>query len=111
MEAKRLLEMIADGSAVPLHIMSRESFKKAHIPTSIWIPLNFVEEHIFSGINNSKLIVPYCKNSSCMSSKIATDILNNCGFRAERYQGGIEEWVSLGMPVEHSDQTDQDEPT
>lgn len=103
MKAEILLDLIRNNAAIPLHIMSKEAYSKAHIPGSVWIPINRIEQHFFEGLDRKKLIVPYCKNSSCMSSKIAADILAENGFIVERYEGGIEEWLALDFPVEHSD--------
>lgn len=103
MQAEKLLNLIEEEKAIPLHVMSRESFLKEHIPGSVWIPLNRVEEHFFEGLDIKKIIVPYCKNSSCMSSVIAMRVLKEHGFQAERYPGGIEEWKELGLKIESGD--------
>ena len=98
--AQELLQLLLNGSVLPVHIMSRNAFIEYRIKTSIWKPFNKIEDHDFSYLDMNKTIVTYCKNESCMSSVFAAEILRENGFKAFAYRGGIEEWRSLGYPSE-----------
>jgi rhodanese-related sulfurtransferase len=46
-------------------------------------------------------IVTYCSNQACPNSQRVADRLTALGYtNVRKYAGGIEDWVSAGLPVE-----------
>jgi rhodanese-related sulfurtransferase len=69
-----------------------EQFKDAHIPGSIAMDLEDIQEKTKDWPKDTR-IVTYCANYFCPSSKQAFDILKKLGFtNVKVYKAGISEW-------------------
>lgn len=82
---------------VLINVLPRSEFNKAHIRTSINIPLersdfeDVVEE--VAGSRDRDVIV-YCANFDCDASQKAARKLDSAGFaRVFDYEGGTEDWL------------------
>lgn len=53
-----------------------------------------------SELRQDKEVITYCSGPACGASKRAADWLEQSGFRASHYAGGLEEWIESGLPVD-----------
>jgi rhodanese-related sulfurtransferase len=76
------------------------AYDRLHIPGS----LNFNDyKDAAARLSPDQEIVIYCTNQACPASYRAYYQLLNMGFtKIARFDGGIEEWMEAGLPVEGS---------
>jgi rhodanese-related sulfurtransferase len=74
-------------------------FRTKHIPGS----LHFKDaSEMLSTLRKDDEIVVYCTNPPCLASVAAYHRLVQEGYtNVRRYAGGIEDWESAGLPLEH----------
>jgi rhodanese-related sulfurtransferase len=81
-------------------VLGSEQFQQEHIPGSINIPgeeLDEFEKHF----DTEKKIVVYCASPECPASKQAAEALTERGFQhVYEYEGGMSDWRGAGNPVE-----------
>lgn len=81
---------------VLVNVLPRESFRKAHIRTSINIPHedeSFVEDVTKVAGGKDRTIVVYCASKDCDASPKAARKLDEAGFeRVLDYEGGTRDW-------------------
>ena len=63
------------------------------------IPLSELEERL-GELDRGRDVVVYCKNRECPASLKAARLLAEQGFHVRAYEGGIEEWVTAGLPTD-----------
>jgi len=51
-------------------------------------------------LDKSKEIVTHCSSYECGASRMAAEFLENKGYIAAAYEGGIKEWAEAGLPME-----------
>lgn len=80
--------------------LDRNSFERQHIPAS----LNFdTYQDAATSLSPDQEVIVYCTNQNCPASYRAYYLLRSRGFqKIARYSGGLEEWVTAGLPVEGS---------
>jgi rhodanese-related sulfurtransferase len=87
-----------------INVLDEDAYQKAHIPTSINVPLqssDFVEQ--VGAVTESKNapVVVYCANEQCDASPKAARKLEDAGFdKVYDYEGGVEAWKASGLPLE-----------
>ena len=83
---------------VLINVLPPAAFNKAHIRTSINIPVDrndFEEMAELACGNKDRDIVVYCANFDCDASKKAAEKLDAAGFdRVFDYEGGTEDWLA-----------------
>jgi rhodanese-related sulfurtransferase len=83
-----------------VNVLDREEFQREHIPGSISIPrqqLDEFEKHF----DREKKIIVYCASPDCSASNEAAEALARRGFRhVFDYAGGMRDWKQAGNPVE-----------
>lgn len=88
-----------------LNVLSRESFRRAHIPGSYNAPVgeeDFMQkvEAITGAEGKSRPIVTYCGGFHCNASKDAAHRLEAAGYQSiSAFEGGMEDWIDAGYPV------------
>ncbi len=103
---EQVLKELKADHVVILNVLPEAEYRKLHIKGSRNLPLgedsgaflDAVEEQFGRG----KLFITYCAGPSCSAGPHAAKLLNENGFKAEDYPGGIEEWHDNGLPVEGS---------
>lgn len=89
-----------------LNVLSDASFQKAHIPGSYNIPVSeqgFLEKVAdLAGVEGrNRRIVTYCGGFHCTASKNAANHLSAAGYtQVSAFEGGMEDWLNAGYPVE-----------
>lgn len=88
-EAKNRLD--SEKDIILLDVRTMEEYNEIHIPNSILIPLDVIENEIVSKISNkdSKIFI-YCRSGH--RSKIAAGEIINMGYENVYDIGGIMEW-------------------
>lgn len=95
-----LAEELKAGSAVIIDVRDLESFKAAHLPGALQIPLQFVEGEI-PYLPKDKKIVTYCSCPAEETSGRAVLILQKGGLEnVAALQGGIDLWRTMQFPLE-----------
>lgn len=95
-----VMRHLQEGTAVIVDVLARHAFSQVHIKGAVSIPFDMVEDGNLDALGKKKNVVTYCKNHTCLASKRAARILNEMGYNASAYEGGIEEWVESGLPTE-----------
>lgn len=83
-----------------LNILDPELYQDCHIPGSINVPLDELENYTRDLDLNREIIV-YCSNYLCTASKYAAELLQKLGFKqVYAYEAGMAEWRQHGLPVD-----------
>jgi rhodanese-related sulfurtransferase len=104
MDADTLRGLLDSDMIILLDARTANNFQKGHIAKAVSLPVSeFNKKYdLVSGLLTSdKTIVLYCIGINCIDSSLLARELFNKGHRnIFVYKGGIEEWESLGYPVE-----------
>ena len=83
-----------------VNVLSQGDFAKAHIPSSINIPVGS-EDEFAKRYTKDKEIVVYCASSDCDASHKVAKRLADMGFRnVYDYEAGMRDWKQSGGAVE-----------
>ena len=92
--------------AVLVDARTAGDFEEGHIPGAISLPISEFKEKYDTAAGflvKDKSIIIYCIGVNCIDSSLLAKELSKKGHREIYvYKGGIEEWESLGNPVEKS---------
>ncbi len=84
---------------VVLNVLDKPLYDDCHIPASVHVPFEEVEEFA-AKIEKNAQIVFYCSNYQCSSSWYAAKKLKSMGYsNVSVYEGGMAEWFQAGLPV------------
>ena len=103
--ARALKQKIQNNEDVILiDALSPESFCAHHIPGSINIPENKLQEFAELVLpDKDQEVIVYCKNRECKASGRAAEILANLGYtNVIHYAGGLEGWKQDGFDLVES---------
>jgi len=94
---KRIQE---SSSLVVINVLPQEYYRDCHIPGSINIPYDQIENATQDWDKNVEIVV-YCAHEECDASEQAYRTLEKLGFANVReYPGGMRDWKQAGLPVE-----------
>lgn len=100
-ELRRKIEEEQDFALV--NVLSRESFESQHIPGSISIPLDELEDEAPERFGQDDDIVVYCASKACQASPKAAEMLEELGFtNVKDYERGLKGWEESGGSFEGS---------
>lgn len=86
-----------------VNVLEPEQYERAHIPRSINIPHEEIEE-FEEHFDEDKKIVLYCASPDCPVSEEVAQSLSELGFRrVYDFAGGLSTWRQAGYPVEGSE--------
>ena len=91
-----LLARMEDGTILLLDVRSGDEFARGHLPGSINIPIDQVEQRM-SELSETAEVVAYCKGQYCVLTMEAVSILRSSGRRASPLAGGVSEWRAAGL--------------
>ena len=98
-EANELIYL--EENIVILDVRNIEEYEAGHIPDSVLIPIQELEQRL-DELNTRSEIIVYCKAG--VRSQKASDILVEGGFKTiNNMEGGIDAWIGEGYPVLGSD--------
>jgi rhodanese-related sulfurtransferase len=104
-----LQALMDDGAVVVLEALPPEHFDDAHLPGARNLPLDELES-VAGAVAPDKgaTIVTYCTGTTCSNSRLAAERLRALGYTDVRaFEGGKEEWMAAGLPVESADLADR----
>lgn len=83
-----------------INVLDQDSYNDCHIPESINIPFNKLQEATREMEKDTEIIV-YCASYECSASREAWHILDQAGFtNIWAYEGGVREWKQSGKPTQ-----------
>jgi rhodanese-related sulfurtransferase len=84
-----------------LHVLSRDTYEQGHIPGSINIPADEIEEEAAERFTDTRDIMVHCLSEGCHASEKAADKLKEIGFEhISDFTRGLEGWESAGHELE-----------
>jgi rhodanese-related sulfurtransferase/DNA-binding HxlR family transcriptional regulator len=84
---------------VVVDVRPAEEYRAAHVPGSVSIPLDELEERLRE-LPRGGEIVAYCRGPYCAYAPEAVRTLRRHGFRARNLTDGLPEWMAAGNRVE-----------
>lgn len=104
MDTDTLKVLLETDRIVLLDARTPEKYHQAHIPKAVSLPVSeFTQTYdtVAGELKTDKSVVVYCTGHTCTDSSLLAKELYNKGIQEIfLYKGGIEEWESLGNPVE-----------
>ena len=83
-----------------VNVLPKENFEEKHIPGSLNIPVDQIEEKAPQRLDKNEKIVVYCANFECSASPKAAKKLEKLGYKnVYDYEGGIEDWQDAGFKL------------
>lgn len=83
-----------------VNVLPKENFEEKHIPGSLNIPVDQIEEKAPQRLDKNEKIVVYCANFECSASPKAAEKLEKLGYKnVYDYEGGIEDWQDAGFKL------------
>ena len=101
-ELKKKLE--ANEDFVLVNVLSKDSFEAKHVPKSINIPVEELEQKAPSELpDKNKEIIVYCASTECQASPKAAKKLVEMGYTSVTdYEAGVAGWQDAGYQFEGS---------
>lgn len=104
MDAPTLEALQKTDMMILLDARTPDKYLAGHIPGAISLPITHFKEtyeKLASQLTADKTLVLYCIGRDCMDSSLLAKELYNHGYHdIYVYKGGMEEWLSLGFPIE-----------
>jgi rhodanese-related sulfurtransferase len=100
---KELKEKIDSGAEFKLiNVLSKESFEAQHIPKSINVPGNELEERAPKELpDKNEQIIIYCSSETCQASVNAGKKLEEIGYtNVAHFKEGLAGWLDAGFEFE-----------
>jgi rhodanese-related sulfurtransferase len=83
-----------------VNVLGRDQYHREHIPGSINIPGEQLDE-FEKRFDKEKKIVVYCGSPECSASSRAAKALSESGFEhVFDYEGGMSDWTKAGNPAD-----------
>lgn len=97
-ELKRALE--GDQPPVLINVLPREAHEARHIPGSVNVPTDDIEQVESLLPNKDDTVVVYCANADCTASPNAAERLEDLGYtNVVDFEGGYAGWRQAGYPL------------
>lgn len=94
-------ELLDDGDAPLVYVMSKKQYERGHIPESISIPESELSTELPERFDEDEPIALYCASESCQASERAARKVQSIGYEnVLEYEGGFATWEDAGLPVE-----------
>ena len=103
-DRETLKKKLDSGEDIKLiEVLMPKPFNEAHIKGAINIPLNTIAKEASEQFNKDDAIIVYCADAACKASPAAAEKLETFGFtNVYDYEGGKQDWMDAGYPVEGS---------
>ena len=98
MSSKTLLSQAKRGEVIVLDVRPADEYRSAHLPHARSIPLAELKQRLKELPMNRK-VVAYCRGPFCLMAGEAVLLLNKKGFNAVRWDQGVAEWRTAGLPL------------
>lgn len=103
---EELQELIAQDAVVLLEALPPTHYDAAHLPGAKNLPLDDLDALAPALVpDKTTPIVTYCTGVTCQNSRLAATRLVALGYvNVRAYEGGKEDWVEAGLPVDGAGQ-------
>lgn len=104
MSKEAVKDKMKDKNTIVLNVLAESDFAKLHILGSESLPLaentgDFVQA-VEKKYGKDKFFITYCASLTCDGGPKAAKALQEKGFKATDYAGGMKEWSEAGFPTE-----------
>ena len=98
-------KMDTNQDFVLVNVLSEESFARHHVPGSITIPVDQIEERAAAELpDKNREIIVYCANLGCQASPTAAKKLEAMGYtNVADFEEGLQGWKDAGYAFEGSE--------
>ena len=104
MTKESVKDRMKDTNVVVLNVLPENDYAKLHITGSENLPMGLNANDFVQAVEKKygkdKFFITYCAGLNCNVGPNAAKALQDKGFKANDYAGGIQEWSSAGLPVE-----------
>ena len=101
---EQTFQLYRNGRALFIDTRYREEYASGHIKNAVNLPANSSRDEIMVFIKplpKNKIIVTYCSNPSCNSSRRLAGFLSYRGYeKVYEFLAGFEEWEQRGYPLD-----------
>lgn len=94
-----LLRRVVAGGVTVLDVRPADEYRAGHILGAISVPLGHLKK-ILAKLPVDQEIVAYCRGPYCVLAVQAVEVLREKGFNAVRLEESVQDWRSMGLPVE-----------
>ncbi len=106
-DKEKMIESMKIDNVIVLNILPKSDYKKLHIKGSeshpfADDPVAFTKE-VEEKYGKKKSFILYGDHFGLLDSFLAAKALEDHGFQALNYPGGLREWYRAGLPVEGTD--------
>jgi rhodanese-related sulfurtransferase len=101
-DRETLLRRVHDGSALLLDVRPDAEYRAGHLRGAVSIPVDQLVRRL-PELPRNRQIVAYCRGPWCLFASNAVRLLRRRGFDAVRYDEGVIEWRTHGLPVTTGD--------
>jgi rhodanese-related sulfurtransferase len=84
-----------------VNVLSPDHYGRGLIKGSLKIPLAQLQKR-YVELDAKQEIITYCAGILCTASKQAAEFLASKGFNVRAYEGGLDEWIAAGYPMEEN---------
>jgi rhodanese-related sulfurtransferase len=104
MSKEAVKDKMKDQNVVVLNVLPDTDYAKIHITGSENLPLGLSAGDFVQAVEKKygkdKFFITYCAGLTCNSGPAAAKALQEKGFKANDYAGGIQDWSEAGFPTE-----------
>src|SRR5581483_8241343 len=97
-------DKMKDANTIVLNVLPEADFAKLHIKGSENLPFgkdaNAFAVEVEKKYGKSKFFITHCASLTCDAGPKAAKALQEKGFKAADYAGGMKEWSEAGFPTE-----------
>lgn len=104
MSKETVSDKMKDANTIVLNVLPEADYAKLHIKGSENLPFGTdaaaFAEAVDKKYGKSKFVITYCASLTCDAGPKAAKALQEKGFKASEYAGGMKEWSEAGLPTE-----------
>jgi rhodanese-related sulfurtransferase len=104
MTKEAVKEKMKDSNVMVLNVLPDNDYAKLHIAGSENLPLGLSSGDFVQAVEKkygkNKLFITYCAGLTCNAGPNAAKALQEKGFKAFDYAGGMKDWSEAGYPTE-----------
>ncbi|MDH4273678.1 MAG: metalloregulator ArsR/SmtB family transcription factor [Gammaproteobacteria bacterium] len=98
LDGAQLMSWAKLGKVIVLDVRPQPEYAAGHLPYARSLPLDDIKRGSVA-LPKNRPIVTYCRGPFCLMAKEAVGVLTRGGYRASRFESGVAEWRSQGLPV------------
>jgi rhodanese-related sulfurtransferase len=99
LDRRELLARARKGDVIVLDVRPEDEYRAGHLPFARSVPVDELERKL-SSLPRNREIVAYCRGPYCVWAYEAVSLLRRKGYRATRFEDGVAEWRTAGLPLE-----------